>query len=229
MADQLRPLAATWNEAGWVSFYENKRDTTSQVYPSEWFFLESLLVEGMSVLDVGCAVGGFASILAQHLRQFTYTGVDISAEMIERARKKHRSHQFHVVDEADLAVLADNTYDVVIALGVLHVTRKWRELVGLAWARTKQSLLIDLRESVAETIEDEKLSYFRVGHLLETGSTARLPYNIINTSDALAAVIERCRGAANLQHYGYLAPPSASAVTPVPNLVMNTYRIDKPR
>ena len=88
---------------------------------------------------------------------------------------------------------------------------------------------MDLRETSGATIEDEHESHYRVGHLLQTGSTATLPYNVVNTGEALAAVLELCPGAVGLQHYGYLAPPSEAAVTTVKSVLMNTYRIDKRR
>ena len=227
MTKTSRPPATIWNESGWHSYYETRRNTTSHVYPSEWFFLKDLLAEGMSVLDIGCAVGGLASVLSEHLEHFSYTGVDISEEMVRRAKEKHPHHRFYVIQEADLSILADNAYDLVVCLGVLHLSRKWRELVSAAWTHTKQSFLMDLRENIGSTIEDESTSYFRVGNLLGTESTATLPYNVINTTEALATLIESCKGYAKLQHYGYLAPASAAAITPAKNVLMNTYRIDR--
>jgi hypothetical protein len=222
-----QPLAEVWNEAGWLSFYENRRNKTSEVYPSEWFFLKDLLVEGMSVLDIGCALGGLASILSEHLGKFSYTGVDISEEMIREANAKHPSHHFHLIQEADLSVLGDSTYDLVAILGVLHLSRKWREMVGAGWVHTRKSLLMDLRETSGPTIEQQEISYYRVGQLLGNHSKATLPYNVINAGDALATLLDRCEGALNVQHYGYLAPASVAAFTPAKNVLMNTYRIDR--
>lgn len=229
MTESRGSLAPVWNESGWLDFYETHRVTTGQLYPSEWFFLKDILAEDLSVLDIGCATGGLVSVLSEHLRRFRYTGVDISENMINRAREKHPDHRFHVIEEADLSVLAGDVYDLVICLGVLHLSRKWRELMAAAWHRASRCLLMDLRETSGATIEDEHASCYRVGHLLQTGSTATLPYNVINAGEALAAVMEHCPGAARLQHYGYLAPPSEAAVTTVKSVLMNTYRIDKRR
>ncbi len=223
--------ATIWNESGWPEYYETHRATTADVYPSEWFFLKDLLAEGMTVLDIGSAAGGLASVLSEHLHQFEYTGVDISEEMVRRARQRHPTRTFHVIREADLAAIGDGQYDVVVCLGVLHLTRPWRELVASAWQRTKQSLLLDLRESHLATVEDETASHFRVDFLLNGGSLGGsvLPYNIINSAEALSTIVQVCADAGRLQHYGYLAPPSEAAVTPVKQVLMNTYRIDRRR
>ena len=226
-AEYRHPLAEVWNDKSWITFYDNRRNKTSDVYPSEWFFLKDLLAEGMSVLDVGCALGGLASVLSEHVRDFSYTGIDISDEMIRGARARHPSHRFHVIPEADFSVLEGNEYDVVVILGVLHLSRKWREMVSGAWARTGKSLLIDLRETSQTTIEQEEVSYYQVGQLLGNRSKATLPYNVINSGDALAAIVDACAGAIRLQRYGYLAPVSDGVFTPAKTVLMSTYRIDK--
>ena len=220
-------LADVWNDTGWLTFYENRRNTTSEVYPSEWFFLKDLLTEGMSVLDIGCALGGLSSVLSEHLSSFTYTGVDISEEMIRRASVKRPAHQFHLIQEGDLSVLGDRTYDLVVSLGVLHLSRRWREMIGASWAHTKKSLLMDLRETSAPTIEQENISYYKVGQLLGNQSKATLPYNVINAGDAMATLLDRCEGAMKLQYYGYMAPASEATSTPAKSVFMTTYRIDR--
>lgn len=228
MSFEDRQSAKIWDASGWPEYYETHRNTTKEVYPSEWFFLKDVLREGLSVLDVGCAAGGLASILAEHVKAFTYTGLDISEQMIARARKTHPQHAFHTIPAADLSVLGDAKYDLVVCFGVLHLSAQWRELVSASWARTKKTFLLDLREGHGPTIEDPKVSYFRVDHLLGTGKaeTEVLPYNVINSADARRTLIERCPEA-RLHHFGYLGPPTGAAVTPATHILMNTYRLER--
>jgi 2-polyprenyl-3-methyl-5-hydroxy-6-metoxy-1,4-benzoquinol methylase len=218
--------ALPWDAPGWIEFYETRRSTTEDIYPSEWFFLEGLLVEGISVLDIGCALGGLASVLSERLTRFEYTGVDISESMIERAKQKYPTHRFCVIEEADLSILADEKFDLVVCLGVLHLSRKWRELISAAWNRA-DVFLLDLRETADATVEDETISYYQMDTLPRTGGATHLPYNIINSAEALATLIELCAGATGLRHYGYLADVSTAAVTPIKMVMMNTYQIDK--
>lgn len=223
----MKPPASPWNAPGWVEFYEARRATTQDIYPSEWLFLKDLLTEGISVLDIGCALGGLAAVMSEHLKRFEYTGVDVSPDMIERARQKHPGREFHVIAGPDLSVLADARFDLVVCLGVLHLTRPWRELIAAAWDRAEKSFLLDLRETPGATVEDETVSYYQVDALLQTGAAGRLPYNVINSAEALRTLIDLCKGASGIQHYGYLAGASSAAVTPSKELMMNTYRIDK--
>lgn len=218
--------ALPWDALGWLEFYETRRATSEGIYPSEWFFLKNFLVEGLSVLDIGCALGGLASVLSEHLTRFEYTGVDISERMIERAKQKHPSHRFYVIEEADLSVLANERFDLVVCLGVLHLSRKWRALISAAWNRA-DVLLLDLRETAGATVEDETISYYRMDALPKTGGSTHLPYNIINSGEALRTLMELCVDATGLHHHGYLARASAAAVTPIKAVMMNTYQIDK--
>jgi len=218
---------AIWSEAGVPEFYEQHRLTTSDVYPAEWFFLEKILAEGMSILDIGCAVGGFASIFAEHLKDFTYTGLDISPEMIRRAKERNRQHEFHVIEEGDLSPVKGRRFDLVLSLGILHLSPGWRELIADAWQRVGKFLLLDLRETNGPTIEDAARSYFKMDIYTNREGESRLPYNLINSAEAWKTVTDRCSGFTKLRHYGYVGPVSRSAVTPVGEVMMNTYCIEK--
>jgi len=220
---------AGWNYKGIVSFYENHRRTTDDLYPSEWFFLKDLLRERMSVLDIGCALGGFASILSEHLRDFKYTGLDISSEMVQCASQKHPQHSFHHIPEADLSILKGETFDLTLCFGILHLSYKWRELIVAAWKHTAGHFLFDLRETHLRTTEDPKRSYLRLSSEEECGAgrEERLPYNIINAAEALDTIIALCPDAKKICHYGYLHPVSEMAVCPQDQVMMNTYLIAK--
>jgi SAM-dependent methyltransferase len=91
--------AAAWGIPNVLDFFRTARSSCQQVYRSEWFFLRPALIEGLSVLDVGCAQGGFVSVLSEHLQDFTYTGLDINGEMIAKARERHPDSRFIEIAE----------------------------------------------------------------------------------------------------------------------------------
>ncbi|MBI2236365.1 MAG: class I SAM-dependent methyltransferase [Magnetospirillum sp.] len=221
--------ADAWSLPDVVTFFDTERSSTGQVYASEWFFLKGLLKEGISVLDVGCAQAGFATVLGENLSSFRYTGIDISAAMIERARARHPDHRFHCVTETDWSALEDEHFDVVLALGILHLHESWRDTIARAWIHTAGTLLLDLREHDAATVEDKAASFFRMdfgggdgGH-----SETRLPYVIVNSAEALATVRRLTPGARRCSHFGYLHPVSGSASTPVPEVMANVWCIER--
>lgn len=74
--------------------------------------------EKESILDVGCGDGrAFEVFRGKHV---AYAGIDVSEEVIERARSRWRDEAaFEVGDILDLPV-ASGRFDAVLALGVLH-------------------------------------------------------------------------------------------------------------
>lgn len=221
--------AAAWGLPRVLDFFETRRATTEEVYPSEWFFLKDRFMEGTSVLDIGCAQGGFVSVLQEHLASFSYTGVDINADMIARARDKHSGHAFHHVPEGDYAVLGNTRFDLVLVLGILHLHETWRDTIAAAWKHTGECLILDLRETDGPSIEDKSVSYMKMDFHGggKDHSETTLPYNVINAGKALGTVTGLCQGAARISHYGYLHPVSSAAVCPVDRVTATTYCIER--
>jgi SAM-dependent methyltransferase len=67
------------------------------------------------VLDLGCGTGE----LLDYLGGVDYTGVDLSAEYIARARKRYGAAKFLLQDATSVG-LPPRAFDLVLAVGVLH-------------------------------------------------------------------------------------------------------------
>ena len=219
--------ANSWSQRNVVSFFDNHRTTKSDVYPSEWFFLKDQLQEDMSILDIGCAQGGFAGIIGEQLSKFSYTGVDISKEMITKASAKYPQHVFHHVNENDYSAISGK-YDMTLVLGHLHLHETWRDTIKTAWKHTKSVLILDLRETFGKTIEDKTKSYFAMDINGSNGDYSEvLPYNLVNAGEALETIVSICSGLEKISHFGYLQDPSSTTVTKVDKIFANVYLIQK--
>lgn len=224
--------ADAWSLGGVLEFFETERSSTGHVYPSEWFFLKDRLKNGMRVLDVGCAQGGFASMLSEHLDQFDYTGIDINAAMIERACARHPGHAFHIIaEDMDWACLGGLNFDLVLVLGILHLHEGWRDTIARAWTHTAGCLLMDMRETDGPSIEDKAQSYFRMDFGGngdgEHHCATTLPYVLVNSAEALGTVRRLTPGARRTSHYGYLHPVSTSASVPVNDVMTNVWCVER--
>jgi len=73
---------------------------------------------GKSILDVGCGFASLARFLDKRYRDFTYTGIDIVPEFVEKSRKRYPQHKFFL-DDYFQNPLQEN-FDVIIASGVLN-------------------------------------------------------------------------------------------------------------
>ncbi|CAA7613636.1 putative methyltransferase (Methylase) [Candidatus Terasakiella magnetica] len=222
-------IGEAWSLPGVLGYFDTERSSTAQVYASEWIFLKDRLKEGMSVLDVGCAQGGFAAMLAENLKDFSYTGLDVSSDMITRARVRFPRHSFHHVVGGDWGALGAARFDQVLVLGILHLHFGWRDTIAQAWARTKSCLILDLREIDGPTVEDQSRSYFKMdfGASDDRHAATTLPYVLVNAAEALATIRALCPDAARISHYGYLHPVSSSAVTPVGQAMANVWCIER--
>lgn len=74
---------------------------------------------GDSLLDVGCGFGDLRSWLHSHELEVDYTGLDLSPDLIDKARTLHARAQFHAGDIFDLEAGADS-FDWVVLSGTLN-------------------------------------------------------------------------------------------------------------
>jgi len=74
--------------------------------------------DGARVLDVGCGFGDFLAWLRARGMRPRYTGLDLTASMIERCRKRFADDQARFVVGDALTWQADDEYDYVIASGI---------------------------------------------------------------------------------------------------------------
>lgn len=77
-----------------------------------------LPMDGLSVLDVGCGFADYSKYLGERFRDVRYTGIDISKEMVQEARRAH----------PDVSILHQNImdkdigqHDVVSANGIFYL------------------------------------------------------------------------------------------------------------
>ena len=185
----------------------------------ENFFLSKLLFEKCSILDIGCAQGGFYKILKSFLKSFSYTGIDNSEKMIIKAKKKFPKANFHFVKNNDFSFLKKK-YDIVIIYGVLHLTPEG----ALKKANTlyKNFLLFDLRETSLKTIENNVSKSFLS---FNQKKKLKIPYNIINYIEA-AKFIKKLLNK-NIYKFSYHGPISNLAKSKIKNVEFTNYCISR--
>jgi trans-aconitate methyltransferase len=149
-------------EKGWVAV-ENK---------PLFDLLDTL--EFTSVLEVGCGFGRVGAAILRHYSNVTYTGIDVSPDLIESARKRLLDSELIV---ADLATWdTDRSWDLVVSVSVLghilpadvaNVIAKMRK-----WARN-DVVAIDWDEPGASTAYQYGHNY---GHLYGGALRSLTPY-----------------------------------------------------
>jgi SAM-dependent methyltransferase/RimJ/RimL family protein N-acetyltransferase len=75
-------------------------------------------LNGKSVLDVGCGLGDFAGWLEGAGIDVQYTGVDITVDLVLKAKEKFPDYTFLVKSITDDSIFPDNSFDYVFASGI---------------------------------------------------------------------------------------------------------------
>ena len=146
-----------------VDFYTKQRSQPEDLYPSERRFIPWLAQTTDSVLDTGCAAGGFSNIWRHFNPSMEYTGIDIAPSLIEAARKLHPGQRFEVGNVTDGVDFPNEFAAVVQALGWLTWETQWVKAVEELWRLTGKYLLIDVRiatdeESAISTVQQMALA-----------------------------------------------------------------------
>ncbi len=76
-------------------------------------------LQGTSILDVGCGLGDFYSWLKQHGKDVDYFGIDITPQMVERARQRYPEVTFETGSILD--VTFSRGFDYVFASGIFYL------------------------------------------------------------------------------------------------------------
>ena len=83
----------------------------------DWLGQQGLLREGADVLDLGCGIGRVAAALAGRCR--SVLGLDVSAGMVEEARRRLAAHAHITIRQTageDLDQLEPGAFDLVLAI-----------------------------------------------------------------------------------------------------------------
>lgn len=130
-----------------LDFFSRMRNRPEHLYPSERAFLPSLAAEHHTVLDVGCAGGGFFEIFRHYRSDIRYVGADFSHALTSRAGQLHADGQFLVADSAQGLPFADGSLPYVQALGWLHWEPRHFDALREMWRITTKHLFFDMRLS----------------------------------------------------------------------------------
>jgi cyclopropane fatty-acyl-phospholipid synthase-like methyltransferase len=71
---------------------------------------------GARILEIGCGPG----TIARYLPRVEYVGFDVSSKYIEMARKRFPQAQFVCERVSQFSLAKQHSFDVVLALGILH-------------------------------------------------------------------------------------------------------------
>ena len=202
-----------WSVSNAVHFYAKNRQSLEDVYPSELFFLRQIIRPGISILDVGCAAGGFYNIFKSIEPSVRYAGVDYSPCMVREAKMCFPDTDFFSGSGNSLP-FKDGSFDMVYCSGAIHLSIDWRYILKECWRVTKNHFLFDVRLiEKGKSIEDVTRSYEKIAFLDTWDKKTVVPYIILNVNDFLHEVTLLEPEPVSKQYFGYFRPVSEMVVT----------------
>ena len=210
-----------------LKHWKNHRNKLDDLYPSERYFLEPVLKNVDSVLDVGCAAGGSFDFCREANVNINYTGIDISETLIDIARELHLEGEFLVYDGHEIT-FKDNKFDLVFSIGVLHHLHHWRYMIKQMVKCSSKFTIFDLRLTNEGTLDDAAKYYQKVTFDDKWDRKTAISYLVVNV-DEFANFMEQCfgKGRYRVESYGYYAKSTDLANIPYDKVFMCCIKVEK--
>lgn len=192
-----------WDDNDAVEHFAAK--TASDFFETEIRFLDPIARNLSSVLDIGCASGRFAELLASLGVFPAYCGMDISSKQIASARELYPQADFHLGNALELTV--DGVFDLVNATGVMQHEPRFSELIERMIAWSRRYVLFDVKLS---TLEEDIIDKARA-----SAGTPEHPlhFNILSTNRLLDR-LEHLTKISRVEVFGYETIPNRNTTVP---------------
>ncbi|MBI4125604.1 MAG: class I SAM-dependent methyltransferase [Deltaproteobacteria bacterium] len=212
-----------WGNPSSLSFFKEHRNSVEEAYPSELHFLEKVVPQVQSVLDVGCAAGGLYPVFKKYNPRLHYEGADVIPEMIENARKKFPRLSFHLVGGAALP-FEDNSREMVFSSGLFHLIDHYEAYLQDLYRVARRFLLVDFRvHSEATRCSEMWVAFGGV----ERKEELKVPYYVLNMGDYLRMLTRLKPSPGKIDIYGYPGKVSANTKENIPDVLFLFANIEK--
>jgi ubiquinone/menaquinone biosynthesis C-methylase UbiE len=139
-------------------FYES--DFGRRILEKEAGYVYKELKECNDILDIGCGTGNFE----HELSDLNITGLDISEEMIEEARKI--SDKRFIVGNAEKLEFDDLSFDAVFYVATLEFVANYTKAIREAWRVTRPGgkllvIMLNTQSRYFQEQSQDEDSYFR--------------------------------------------------------------------
>lgn len=106
-----------------TKFYDDIAPQFSQTRKNWWdslSFVKKYIKSGDKLLDFGCGNGRLLEFIYSDNLNISYTGVDISKELIDIAKNHYRDEKFLAIENEGQIFLEKKQFNVVMSIAVFH-------------------------------------------------------------------------------------------------------------
>ncbi len=176
---------AYWDERFSTDWDENQGPAQTRFFAAlaighlpPW--LESdIRVHGLSVVDFGCATGDAVPMLARHLG-VPVSGVDVSAQALNRARQRFPGHAFHQIHDVALP----EEVDVLFTSNTLEHFHDPQQTLSALLPRVRKYavVLVPFQEPEESRLDEHFVSFDFHNVPLGVGGFRLLGYRVLDTA-----------------------------------------------
>lgn len=220
-----------WDLQDAISYYEKLRNKPEDIYESERAFFFPLVRAARSVLDIGCAAGGFYNIIRSVNPSLSYTGVDVSESMVKTAQKLFPGADFRVTDGSRLD-FSNGAFDLVISLGVLNHVPDYKIAINEYYRVCNRFCLIDLPRLVAHSykfsIDNSYMLLNERFHSNEDSgiNKSKVPYVLADAAEVFNFLLNDLKPKA-VRSKGYFGQPDQSVTIPYKSVCFTVASLEK--
>lgn len=180
----------------YLKFYKKYRCKIGDLYPSEKAILAQVDLRKKSILDVGCACGGFYKIFKKIAADIDYSGLDVSRELIGYAKHRfpHIAGRF-LVNSGTRFPFKDKKFDIVFCVSVQAHCLEYGKLFRECWRVSREALIFDFRFSLKDKTVDL------------AGPDSDTPYIVLNINEVFD-LIKNLEGLKELKMDSYQIQPN---------------------
>ena len=200
-------------------YYSNRRSRPEDLYSSEAFFLPWLARNCDTVLDAGCAAGGFSNIWKHYNNSIKYSGMDLSSRLISAAKRRFPEIDFQVGNPADGLSSLEKKYCSVAALGWFHWEPRWKQALSELWSVTGRYLFFDVRISVRPGAFKQSMEF-------AGAENSAVDYIVLSEGDIVKS-IQKLRDVKQVLGFGYKGNSDSSVIGLSDEIYFATFVIEK--
>ena len=209
-----------------LKFWSTKRNKLNDLYKSEKYFFLNTVKKSNSFLDIGCAAGGFSKIIYKLKKKFNYSGLDVSVNMIEAAKKNNKECKFYLYNGKDIPKKLSNK-DLVFSFGTLHHSPHAISIISQMIKKSNKYVLFDLRFKRNLKNRFFVKNFQKINFLGKLNKNNQIPYYILNFEKFKKKIMNITKKKFSIEIYGYKHKPNKNTITKYKSIIMASILIDK--
>ena len=191
-----------WQSREIIDKYLNKN--VSDFFDSEIYFIKRVGLRIHSILDIGCACGRLIELFHLYNKEIVYTGMDLSMESVQNARKLYPQSIF--VNANALEYSTQKTFDLVNATGVCQHEPQFEKLVQKMTDWSGKYILFDVKlAAIKEHLININVAY--------SNNESPIYFNILSLNK-LISFLKKLENISRISIYGYVTAKNTRNVIP---------------